>query len=150
MNDAAAPDDAPLPDAEMPVPALSDPKTLAQVLALREAIGARQLVRIGYRAQLADAESPPPAAQGSDPAVAEAGDGGEWTLRPLGCFEWSDRWALAAWSVAPEGFHTLQVERIESLTLLDERFDDEPGRTLADHQRALGMEMSERDSATDA
>ncbi len=71
-------------------------------------------------------------------------------VRPLGCFYWSEVWTLAAWCETREGFRNFRVDRIERLAVLDERFRDEPGRTLADMFRLVEGEMSERDRATDA
>jgi predicted DNA-binding transcriptional regulator YafY len=53
-------------------------------------------------------------------------------LRPLGCFYWSATWTLAAWCELREDFRSFRVDRIEQLDVLDERFRDEPGKTLAD------------------
>jgi predicted DNA-binding transcriptional regulator YafY len=74
----------------------------------------------------------------------------ERVVRPLGCFFWSEVWTLAAWCEAREGFRNFRVDRIEALEVLDERFRDEPGRTLADLFREVDAEMGERDSAIDA
>jgi predicted DNA-binding transcriptional regulator YafY len=74
----------------------------------------------------------------------------ERIVRPLGCFFWSEVWTLAAWCEAREGFRNFRVDRIEALEVLDERFRDEPGRTLADLFREVDAEMGERDSAIDA
>jgi predicted DNA-binding transcriptional regulator YafY len=53
-------------------------------------------------------------------------------LRPLGCFYWSATWTLAAWCELREDFRSFRVDRIEQLDVLEERFRDEPGKTLAD------------------
>ena len=74
----------------------------------------------------------------------------ERTVRPLGCFFWSEVWTLAAWCEAREGFRNFRVDRIEQLEVRDERFRDEPGRTLADLFREIEGEMTERDTSTDA
>ncbi len=71
-------------------------------------------------------------------------------VRPLGCFYWSEVWTLAAWCESRAGFRNFRVDRIERLAVLDQRFRDEPGRTLADMLRLVEGEASERDSATDA
>ena len=74
----------------------------------------------------------------------------ERTVRPLGCFFWSEVWTLAAWCEEREGFRNFRVDRIERLEVLDEQFRDEPGRTLADLFREIEGEMAERDTSTDA
>lgn len=78
------------------------------------------------------------------------GRASERRVRPLGCFYWSEVWTLAAWCEARADFRNFRVDRIEQLEVLDERFRDEPGRTLADLFRQVEGEMGERDRATDA
>lgn len=78
------------------------------------------------------------------------GRASERRVRPLGCFYWSEVWTLAAWCEARADFRNFRVDRIERLEVLDERFRDEPGRTLADLFRQVEGEMSERDRSTDA
>ena len=74
----------------------------------------------------------------------------ERVVRPLGCFYWGAVWTLAGWCEAREGFRNFRVDRIVELQVLDERFRDEPGKTLADLFRQIETEMAERDSSTDA
>ena len=62
----------------------------------------------------------------------------ERTVRPLGCFYWGAVWTLAAWCEARVGFRNFRVDRIEGLQVLDERFRDEPGKTLAELLRRVG------------
>ena len=57
---------------------------------------------------------------------------------------------LAAWCETRDGFRNFRVDRIERLDVLDERFRDEPGKTLADLFRLVENERSERDTSTDA
>jgi predicted DNA-binding transcriptional regulator YafY len=56
----------------------------------------------------------------------------ERAVRPLGCFYWGAVWTLAAWCETRQDFRNFRVDRIERLELLDERFRDEAGKTLAD------------------
>ena len=107
-----------------------DMATRERLLALRQAAEARRVVRLRY-VDLKDQPS-------------------ERRVRPLGCFYWSEVWTLAAWCELRQGFRNFRVDRIERLEVLDERFRDEPGRTLADLFRQIEGEMGERDSATDA
>jgi predicted DNA-binding transcriptional regulator YafY len=74
----------------------------------------------------------------------------ERTVRPLGCFYWSEVWTIAAWCEVRDGFRNFRVDRIEQLELLEERFRDEPGKTLADLFRQVEGERVERDISTDA
>ncbi len=53
-------------------------------------------------------------------------------VRPLACFYWGEVWTLAAWCEQREDFRNFRVDRIRTLDVLDERFRDEPGRSLAD------------------
>ncbi len=57
------------------------------------------------------------------------------SVRPLGCFFWGPVWTVAAWCQLREDFRSFRVDRIQDLQALDERFRDEPGKTLADMQR---------------
>lgn len=71
-------------------------------------------------------------------------------LRPLGCFYWGSVWTLAAWCERRESFRSFRVDLIGELQVLEERFRDEPGKTLAELFRQVESKMSERDSSTDA
>jgi predicted DNA-binding transcriptional regulator YafY len=59
----------------------------------------------------------------------------ERTLRPLGCFYWGKVWTLAAWCEHRDDFRSFRVDRVTYVRRLDDRFRDEPGRTLADLAR---------------
>ena len=63
----------------------------------------------------------------------------ERRLRPLGSFYWGAVWTLAAWCETRHDFRSFRVDRIEALSVLPERFRDEPGSTLADLFRQVGM-----------
>jgi len=82
---------------------------------LRESVQARCKVFIHYR-DLTDKTS-------------------ERTLRPLGCFYWGKVWTLAAWCETREDFRSFRVDRVIYVRRLEDRFRDEPGRTLADLAR---------------
>jgi predicted DNA-binding transcriptional regulator YafY len=89
-----------------------DEATRARLETLRIAAESRRKVFLHYR-DLQDASS-------------------QRSVRPLGCFYWSTVWTLAAWCEVREDFRSFRVDRIERLDLLDERFRDEPGKTLPD------------------
>lgn len=95
-----------------------DAATLQRLALLREAIEARRKLRLGY----IDGEQ----------------RRSERCVRPLGCFCWNAVWTLAAFCERRQDFRSFRLDRIEALDLLDERFRDEPGRTLADLLRAHG------------
>jgi predicted DNA-binding transcriptional regulator YafY len=59
-------------------------------------------------------------------------------VRPLGCFYWGLVWTLAGWCELRQDFRSFRIDRIEALEALDERFRDEPGRSLADLLRSYG------------
>ena len=58
-------------------------------------------------------------------------------LRPLGCVYWDAVWTLAAWCELRQGLRSFRVDRFEQLTVLEERFRDEAGKTLPDLLRAV-------------
>jgi predicted DNA-binding transcriptional regulator YafY len=68
----------------------------------------------------------------------------ERTLRPLGCFYWGKVWTLAAWCEQRDDFRSFRVDRVTYVRRLDERFRDEPGRTLADLARRNEARMREQ------
>ena len=70
--------------------------------------------------------------------VDEAGRASERIVRPLGCFFWGAVWTLAAWCELRQDFRSFRLDRLQRAHMLDERFRDEPGRTLADLLRAVG------------
>ena len=96
-----------------------DDGTRARLEALRQATEARQKLRLHYR-DLKEASS-------------------QRTVRPLGCFFWGQVWTLAAWCEARQDFRSFRVDRIDAMVVLDERFRDEPGRSLADLMRRFAQ-----------
>jgi predicted DNA-binding transcriptional regulator YafY len=54
------------------------------------------------------------------------------TVLPLGLFYWGVNWTLGAWCELRTGFRNFRLDRIASFRVLDESFQPEPGRTLAD------------------
>ena len=97
-----------------------DAATRERLGRLREAIDARRKVHLHYL-DLKDMLS-------------------QRTLRPLGCFYWDAVWTLAAWCELRQGFRNFRIDRIAELMVLDQRFRDEPGKTLADMARAVGAD----------
>jgi predicted DNA-binding transcriptional regulator YafY len=95
---------------------------------LREAVHERRKVFINYK-DLADKAS-------------------ERTLRPLGCFYWGKVWTLAAWCEQRNDFRSFRVDRVTAVRPLEERFRDEPGRTLADLARLNEARAREQGWAT--
>jgi predicted DNA-binding transcriptional regulator YafY len=54
------------------------------------------------------------------------------TVRPLGIFFWGRTWTLAAWCELRRDFRNFRLDRVETSTILDETFEDEPGKALRD------------------
>lgn len=66
----------------------------------------------------------------------------ERVVRPLGCVFWGEVWTLAAWCESRADFRNFRIDRVDALAVLDERFRDEPGKTLADLLRAVGVDRT--------
>ena len=107
-----------------------DTATRARLETLRRAAEARCKIRMVY--------------------VDLKGQRSERVVRPLGCFYWGSVWTFASWCEAREAFRSFRVDLIGELQVLEERFLDETGKTLADLFRQVESKMSESDSSTDA
>ena len=96
--------------------------TLAQAAlqALREAVQSCHVVRLDY----ADVQGRPSLRR----------------VRPLGCFYWGKVWTLSAWCELRDDFRGFRIDRIAAFEVLDERFRQEPGKTLADLLRQVEAE----------
>ncbi|WNO06633.1 helix-turn-helix transcriptional regulator [Rhodoferax mekongensis] len=95
------------------------PEVQVTLQTLREAAQAQRRVRADYR----DA----------------GGSSSQRTLRPLGCFYWGAVWTLAAWCETRQAFRSFRLDRMQQVHVLEGtagRFEDEPGRTLADYLRS--------------
>ncbi len=53
-------------------------------------------------------------------------------VRPLGLFFWGNKWTLTAWCELREDFRDFRLDRIQGMTMLDQQFDLEPGKTIED------------------
>jgi predicted DNA-binding transcriptional regulator YafY len=53
-------------------------------------------------------------------------------LRPLALFYWGKVWTLAAWCEMRGGFRNFRFDRMEQVTWLEERFENEGGKSLDD------------------
>ena len=69
----------------------------------------------------------------------EDGETSHRVVRPLGAFFWGRTWTLTAWCEMRDDFRTFRVDRIKKVELTDQVFTDEPGRTLADFFRRIGV-----------
>jgi predicted DNA-binding transcriptional regulator YafY len=109
----------------MYAPAMAlDEATRVQLQTLREAVQSRTKLRLAY--------------------LDLSGDTSERTVRPLGCLHWGKVWTLSAWCELRGDFRGFRVDRMRSVTVLDERFRDEPGKTMADMLRRVEAERRER------
>lgn len=104
--DAALPTAAAPPEALATYPFAEATRGLAHLPATRAAIAGRQKLAI----------------------VAGAAQ----TLRPLKLEHWGRIWLLIGWSEQADGFVTLRLDQLESVTPLPELFVDEPGKRLED------------------
>lgn len=55
------------------------------------------------------------------------------TVRPLQMEYWGRVWTLTSWCELRQDFRVFRVDRIKTLDISFESFDEEPGRTLADY-----------------
>jgi predicted DNA-binding transcriptional regulator YafY len=60
------------------------------------------------------------------------GQGSERTVRPLSLAYFGPVWVLAAWCELRRDFRTFRLDRMEDFAVTDERFRQEPGRSLHD------------------
>jgi predicted DNA-binding transcriptional regulator YafY len=61
-------------------------------------------------------------------------------VRPLGIFFWGRTWTLAAWCELRRGFRNFRLDRVAASAMLDETFEDEPGKALRDMLAHYGPE----------
>ena len=83
------------------------------LLALREALRSKRKLHVHYR----------------------DGEGRETKrdLRPLGLAFYGPVWILAAWCELRDDFRAFRVDRMTELDVLEDKFRDEPGKTLHDY-----------------
>lgn len=96
---------------------------------LRAAIRARRKVDLEYRS-LSDETS-------------------KRTVRPLQMEYWGRVWTLTAWCELREAFRVFRVDRIATLDVGTDGFEEEPGKTLADYLASVDQE-SERVRSTES
>jgi predicted DNA-binding transcriptional regulator YafY len=63
------------------------------------------------------------------------------TVRPLGLFYWGTTWSLAAWCELRQDFRNFRIDRIVQLSVLNESFATEPGKTLDEYIQAIEKEI---------
>jgi predicted DNA-binding transcriptional regulator YafY len=65
------------------------------------------------------------------------------TLDPLALYFWGMTWSVAAWCESRQDFRIFRLDRIRSLEMGEEKFDEVPGRTLDDYIESVTRERSE-------
>jgi predicted DNA-binding transcriptional regulator YafY len=94
-----------------------DGKAMRQLEAVRDAIGARRVLRLDYR----DVK----------------GSASEREVWPLALYFWGGSWTIAAWCESRNDFRNFRVDRVAELKALARRYPDQDGRRLADFLRAV-------------
>jgi predicted DNA-binding transcriptional regulator YafY len=64
------------------------------------------------------------------------------TLDPLALYFWGTTWSVAAWCEARKDFRVFRLDRIRSLQMGGEKFDEVPGRTLDDFIASVSRERA--------
>ena len=62
------------------------------------------------------------------------------TVRPLGLSFWGFTWMCTAWCELRNDFRSFRLDRTRELRILDERFEDEPGKRMEDYLHAMAEE----------
>ena len=62
------------------------------------------------------------------------------TVRPLGLFFWGTTWSFGAWCEFRNAFRNFRIDRMRDMIVTDERFTNEPGKTLDDYMRGIQQE----------
>nr|WP_244662609.1 YafY family protein [Sandaracinus sp.] len=88
---------------------------------LRAAIGQKRKVRLEY--------------------VRKDGRADTRVIRPLGLSFWGHAWSVTAFCELREDFRHFRLDRIAALDVLEDVFEDEPGRTLGDVLRRIEREV---------
>jgi predicted DNA-binding transcriptional regulator YafY len=94
-----------------------DGRAMRQLESVREAIGARRVLRLDYRDS--------------------GGKASERDIWPLALYYWGRTWTIGAWCETRVDFRNFRVDRISGLETLARRYPDEAGKRLADYVRAM-------------
>ncbi len=100
------------------------PPMLARLGDIRPALEARNKIWLHYR-DVNEAET-------------------ERVTRPLGLFFWGNTWSLTAWCELRSDFRSFRLDRVVQFRILEDAFQDEPGRTLDDYFTAVAHEHEDR------
>jgi len=69
-----------------------------------------------------------------------AGRASQRTINPLALNFWGMTWSVAAWCESREGFRVFRLDRMRGLEMGEEKFEEAPGRTLADFLESVNKE----------
>jgi predicted DNA-binding transcriptional regulator YafY len=97
-----------------------DGRAMERLESVRDAIGARRVLRLDYRDL--------------------GGKASERDVWPLALYYWGRTWTIGAWCESRSDFRNFRVDRIASLEALSRRYPDEAGKRLADYIRAMQEE----------
>jgi predicted DNA-binding transcriptional regulator YafY len=73
--------------------------------------------------------------------IDEKGEQTERTVRPLCLAFWGPKWTAGAWCELRSDFRNFRPDRMSGVELLDQRFDDEPDKSLDAYLSALRSEL---------
>src|ERR1022692_743740 len=71
---------------------------------------------------------------------------GSHPLDPLALYFWGTTWSVAAWCESREDFRIFRLDRIRSLQMGGEKFDEVSGRTLEDFVESVSRERDQQAS----
>jgi predicted DNA-binding transcriptional regulator YafY len=74
--------------------------------------------------------------------VREDGEASNRRARPLGLYFWGGVWTLVAWCELRVSFRSFRIDRMQSVTVLEEIFTPLPGQTLADFLKTVNNPSS--------
>lgn len=104
------------------VPPIAGAAGSAALTAAREALIARRKLELSY--------------------TKADGEPSRRVVRPLGVFFWGRTWTLAAWCEWRQDFRNFRLDRVAAIRTLDERFQDESGRSLRDMLARYGAKAT--------
>jgi len=77
----------------------------------------------------------------------EKGVESERTVRPLCLAFWGPQWTAGAWCELRKDFRNFRPDRMRAVELLEQRFQDEPGKDLAAYLHTLEEELARERAA---
>ena len=96
------------------------PDVMVRLQHLREAVDSRRKTWMAYR----DAEE----------------SATERVVRPLALSFFGYTWMVTAWCELRTDFRSFRLDRVSEVRVLDERFEDEPGKRIEDYFKLIGVD----------